>query len=91
MKAPSLLSIGPHSALTVEPLAISMLIGLAEASGMELTVELVKFTVPKLANGSTPVEEDGASAITSAEARDRDGLVAVVVVIQPRLESVSTR
>ncbi len=40
---------------------------------------LLKFTVPKLASGSTPVKEEGASSIHSAE--DLWGLPRIVWVV----------
>jgi len=47
-------------------------------------------TVPKSASGSTPLSDDGASVITSADERDRPLSFSVMVWFQPCVLSVRT-
>ncbi len=78
-------------AIGVFAATIVMEVGLDAASVPPLTVEVVNVTVPKFASGSTPVEEDGASAMTSAEERASEELVLVTVWLQPRVVSARYR
>src|SRR5690349_9628817 len=55
------------------------------------TSALLKWTVPKLVSGRMPVDEQGASAMTSAEARVALARVFLIVCDQPLVVSFSTR
>ena len=74
-------------AFTVEPDAIVIGSGLNDASEAPFAVEFEKPTLPKFASGSTPLRLDGASAITSADARAADLSRCVVVNVQCCVES----
>ena len=53
-----------------ELVAMSMPVGLLEARVPPLTVDPLKFTVPKSASGRTPGCDDDASVMISAEERE---------------------
>jgi hypothetical protein len=79
----------PLTETLVVPELVTMVIGVGpEAPSVPpFTCELLKVTVPKFASGSTPLEDDGASAITSAEARASEELLWLIVWLQPRVLS----
>lgn len=68
-------------------MTISSGLGLLEIA-TPLAVQLVKLTVPKLASGSTPELDDGASAIHSAEPRAAPLRLLFVVNVQPLVLSL---
>src|SRR5450631_1885553 len=75
---------------SVTPAAETMVssVGLAAASAALLTIALVRFTVPKLDSGSTPLVSLGASAMISAEPSWAVADVWFVVCVQPRVWSL---
>jgi hypothetical protein len=77
-------------AFTVEPdcMVIGSMPGVLLVSVAPFAVAPLKLTVPKFASGSTPPLEEGASAITSAEASFALLSLADVVFVHPCVLSV---
>ena len=70
-----------------ELVTIVIEVGFDAPSDPPFTFAPVNVTVPKFARGSTPLDEDGASAMTSAEDRASEELVWLTVWLQPRVVS----